>query len=99
MTFIEVDPAHQRKGIGARLYKKARHDVGKLGCRLLPHPDLTWDGFYFWMSLDPKALLEVLSLESSRGVVEQEGGDVDRFVEQLRLVTLRVAETKKFNFH
>ena len=87
LTFIEVPhEQNRRKGIATQLYDYAKTYVRERGCRLLPHPDLLWDGFFFWMKLDPDALLEVLSHHTSHGIVQRAGGDEERLVEQLALV-------------
>ena len=87
LTFIEVpDEQNRRKGVATQLYNYGKTYVRERGCRLLPHPDLSWDGFFFWVKLDPDALLEVLSHHTSHGIVQRDGGDEERLVEQLALV-------------
>lgn len=86
MTFIEVCERHQRKGVATKLYERAKEIAAEQGCRLLPHPDLLRDGFAFWMAMDRDALLEVLSHERSREIVEESGGDVEQFAQQLELL-------------
>ncbi len=86
LTYIEVDDQYRRQGIATQLYHCAKAYVRERGCRLLPHPDLLWDGFFFWMKLDPDALLEVLSHHTSRGIVQRAGGDEERLLDQLALV-------------
>ena len=84
MTFLEVPERHRRQGHATKLYHWANDYVMARGCRLLPSPDLSWEGFAFWRAIDREGLCEVLKHESSLGFVEGEGGDSERFTEQLR---------------
>ena len=86
MTFIEVYERHRRKGVATKLYQWAKEFAAERGCRLVPHPDMSWDWFAFCMAMDGEALLEVLSHERSHEIVEESGGDVEQLAQQLELL-------------
>ncbi len=83
MIFIEVSENHRRRGIATKIYRWARAQAAIRECRLLPGPDLTWDEFYFWMKMDPEAVLEVLTHRNTPHIVEDAVGDLETFKEQL----------------
>ena len=86
MTFISVAKKHLRRGYGTRLYHWAKAYAEERKCRLLPSPDLTWDEFAFWRAMDPEALFEVLNDEGNLELIEDNGGDTERFQKQLSML-------------
>jgi GNAT superfamily N-acetyltransferase len=86
LTLLEVDSDYQRRGVGSSLLRLARCFAAKNAGRVVPSPDLSWDGFEFWQKEDPEALVDALTAPDARAFVELEGGDLERFDEQCQRV-------------